>query len=155
MSTAAMLVYPDFFKVAVSGSGNHDNSIYNRWWSEKHHGVREIINEKGDTSFVYSIEKNPELAKNLKGHLLLSTGDIDNNVHPANTIRMANALIKANKRFDFLLMPGQRHGYGPMSEYFFWRMADYFSQYLLGDFSQPVDMVEMNRDEIQNPPKRS
>ena len=155
MSTAALLQYPDFFKVAVSGSGNHDNSIYNRWWSEKHHGVREIINEKGDTSFVYSIEKNPELAKNLKGHLLLSTGDIDNNVHPANTIRMANALIKANKRFDFLLMPGQRHGYGPMSEYFFWRMADYFSQYLLGDFSQPVDMVEMNRDEIQNPPKRS
>lgn len=155
MSTAALLQYPDFFKVAVSGSGNHDNSIYNRWWSEKHHGVRETISEKGDTAFVYSIEKNPDLAKNLKGHLLLSTGDIDNNVHPANTIRMANALIKANKRFDFLIMPGQRHGYGPMSEYFFWRMADYFSQYLLGDFSQPVDMVEMNRDEIQNPPKRN
>jgi dipeptidyl-peptidase-4 len=146
MSTAAMLVYPDFFKVAVSSSGNHDNSIYNRWWSEKHHGVRESISEKGDTSFAYSIEKNPELAKNLKGHLLLTTGDIDNNVHPANTIRMVNALIKANKRFDLLLLPGQRHGYGDMSEYFFWKMADYFSQYLLGDWDHPVNIVEMDRE---------
>lgn len=146
MSTAAMLVYPDFFKVAVSSSGNHDNSVYNRWWSEKHHGVKEIVNEKGDTSFVYNIEKNPELANNLKGHLLLTTGDIDNNVHPANTIRMANALIKANKRFDFFNFPGQRHGYTNMSEYFFWLLADYYSKWLIGDFSQPVDMLEMNRD---------
>ena len=149
MSTAAMLVYPDFFKVAVSSSGNHDNSVYNRWWSEKHHGVKETINEKGDTSFLYNIEKNPELAKNLKGHLLLTTGDIDNNVHPANTIRMVNALIKANKRFDFFNFPGQRHAYGDMNEYFFWLMADYYSKWLIGDFSQPVDLVEMNRDTEQ------
>lgn len=147
MSTAAMLVYPDFFKVAVSSSGNHDNRVYNRWWSEKHHGVKESISAKGDTTFTYNIETNPELAKNLKGHLLLTTGDIDNNVHPANTIRMANALIKANKRFDFLLLPGQRHAYGSMTEYFFWVMADYFSRYLMGDTTErPVDMVEMNRD---------
>ena len=146
MSTAAMLVYPDLFKVAVSSSGNHENNIYNRWWSEKHHGVREIIGEKGDTSFVYNIEKNSELAKNLKGHLLLVTGDIDNNVHPANTIRMANALIKANKRFDFVIMPGQRHGYGDMTEYFFWMMGDYYCKWLLGDFSQTVDITEMNKE---------
>jgi dipeptidyl aminopeptidase/acylaminoacyl peptidase len=146
MSTAAMLVYPDFFKVAVSSSGNHENNIYNRWWSEKHHGVKEQISDKGDTTFLYAIEKNSELAKNLKGHLLLVTGDVDNNVHPANTIRMANALIKANKRFDFVLLPGQRHAYGDMTEYFFWLMADYYSKWLLGDFSQPVDMLEMNRD---------
>lgn len=145
MSTAAMLVYPDFFKVAVSSSGNHENQIYNRWWSEKHHGVKEKITDKGDTSFVYNIEKNSTLAKNLKGHLLLATGDVDNNVHPALTIRMANALIKANKRFDFVLMPGQRHGYGDMTEYFFWMMADFYSKWLLGDFSQPVDLVEMGR----------
>ena len=74
MSTAAMLVYPDFFKVAVSSSGNHDNAIYNRWWSEKHHGVKELIGEKNDTTFLYSIENNPELAKNLKGHLMLFHG---------------------------------------------------------------------------------
>jgi len=154
MSTAAMLVYPDFFKVAVSSSGNHDNSVYNRWWSEKHHGVKELVNEKGDTSFLYTIEKNPELAKNLKGHLLLTTGDIDNNVHPANTIRMANALIKANKRFDFFNFPGQRHAYGDMTEYFFWLLADYYSKWLLGDFSQPVDLQEMNRDVEQKGEKK-
>jgi dipeptidyl-peptidase 4 len=154
MTAAAMLVYPDLYKVGVSSSGNHDNSIYNRWWSEKHHGVKEQIGEKGDTSFVYNIEKNPDLAKNLKGHLLLTTGDIDNNVHPANTIRLANALIKANKRFDLLLLPGQRHAYGDMQEYFFWRMADYFSEYLLGDKDRPVDMVEMNREVEQTGTKK-
>ena len=154
MSTAAMLVYPDFFKVAVSSSGNHENNIYNRWWSEKHHGVNEQINNNGDTSFIYAIEKNSELAKNLKGHLLLATGDIDNNVHPANTIRMANALIKSNKRFDFVLLPGQRHGYADMSEYFFWLMGDYYSKWLLGDFTQPVDMVEMNKEVQQTGNKK-
>ena len=156
MSTAAMLVYPDFFKVAVSESGNHDNSIYNRWWSEKHHGVKEIISEKGDTSFAYSIEKNPDLAKNLKGHLMLTTGDIDNNVHPANTIRVANALIRANKRFDFQILPGQRHGFGDMTEYFFWTMADYFSRYLMGDTTErPVNIDEMNREIEQSGTKGS
>lgn len=150
MSTAAMLVYPDFFKVAVSSSGNHDNAIYNRWWSEKHHGVKEMIGDKGDTSFLYSIENNADLAKNLKGHLMLSTGDIDNNVHPGNTIRVANALIKANKRFDLLLLPGQRHAYTDMTEYFFWRMADYFSRYLIGDAAdRSVDIEEMDRETPQ------
>ncbi|MDD2793027.1 MAG: DPP IV N-terminal domain-containing protein [Sediminibacterium sp.] len=147
MSTAAMLVYPDFFKVAVSSAGNHDNSVYNRWWSEKHHGVKEIISEKNDTSFVYNIDKNPELARNLKGRLLLSHGEIDNNVHPANTMRVVNALIKANKRFDMILLPTQRHGFGDMTEYFFWKMSDYFSRHLIGDNTErPVDMEEMNRE---------
>ncbi|WP_293789151.1 DPP IV N-terminal domain-containing protein [uncultured Pedobacter sp.] len=152
MSTAAMLVYPDFFKAAVSNAGNHDNSIYNRWWSEKHHGVKETISLKGDTSFKYSIDKNPDLAKNLKGHLLLMHGDVDNNVHPANSIRVANALMKAGKRFDFLIIPGQRHGFGDMTEYAFWKLADHFNKYLIGDFSEPgdVDMVEMDRDIEQN-----
>ncbi len=145
MSTAAMLVYPDFFKVAVSESGNHDNSIYNRWWSEKHHGVKEIISVKGDTTFKYSIDKNPDLAKNLKGHLLLMHGDLDNNVSPSNSIRVADALVKAGKRFDYMIVPGQRHGFGDMTEYMFWRLADYFNNYLLGDFtkSSDVDIVEM------------
>ena len=151
MSTAALLVYPDVFKVAVSSAGNHENNIYNRWWSEKHHGVQERILPSGDTTFVYQIEKNPDLAKNLKGHLMLSTGDVDNNVHPAGTIRMANALIKAGKRFEFVLLPGQRHGYGDMAEYFFWKMGDYFVAHLLGDSSPPpVDMVQMQRDKPQD-----
>ncbi len=147
MSTAAMLVYPDFFKVAVSGAGNHENNIYNRWWSERHHGVKEEVSAKGDTSFNYQIEKNTELAKNLKGKLLIVTGDIDNNVHPANSIRMVDALIKANKRFDFVLLPGQRHAFGDMTEYFFWKMADYFSEHLLGSSKiNEVDMTEINKE---------
>lgn len=146
MSTAAILTYPDFFKVAVSCSGNHDNSIYNRWWSEQHHGIREKI-EKGDTTFVYHIETNQQFAKNLKGHLLLCTGDIDDNVHPANTIRVINALIRANKRFDMLFLPGQRHGYGDMNEYFFWKLADYYSEWLMGSSKKgEVDITEMNND---------
>lgn len=150
MSTAAMLVYPDFFKVAVSSAGNHENNIYNRWWSEKHDGVKEIKDAKGNISFQYDIDKNSELAKNLKGKLLLCTGDMDNNVHPANTIRMANALIKANKRFDFFLFPGQRHGFGDMNEYFFWLRSDYFAQHLLGSAQTDTDIVPMNREKPQN-----
>jgi dipeptidyl aminopeptidase/acylaminoacyl peptidase len=147
MSTAAILVYPDIFKVAVSNAGNHDNSVYNRWWSEKHHGVKENISEKSDTSFSYMIDKNQDLAKNLKGKLLLIHGEIDNNVHPANTLRVVNALIKANKRFDMLILPTQRHGFGDMNEYWFWRTADYFSKYLLGDNTErSVDIDELNKD---------
>ncbi len=147
MSTAAILKYPDFYTAAVSCAGNHDNRIYNRWWSEQHHGILEEVSEKGDTTFRYSIKTNPEIARNLKGHLLLVHGDIDDNVHPANTIRVVNALIRANKRFDMLLLPGQRHGFGDMNEYFFWRLADYFSQHLLGESQRDrADIVQMNND---------
>ena len=104
------------------------------------------MNAEGDTTFVYKIETNPSIAKNLKGHLLLIHGDIDNNVHPGNTLRLANALIRANKRFDMLILPGQRHGFGDMTEYFFWRMADYFSRYLLGDYENSVDIPQMYND---------
>ena len=133
MSTAAILQYPDFFKAAVSCAGNHDNRIYNRWWSETHHGVKEVVSEKGDTTFVYNIKTNEEIASRLKGHLMLVHGDIDNNVHPGNTLRVADALIRAGKRFDMLLLPQQRHGFGDMDEYFYWRMVDYFSRHLLGE----------------------
>jgi len=146
MSTAAILKYPHFFKVAVSCAGNHENNIYNRWWSEKHHGVLEEITAKGDTTFKYNIDTNSELANNLSGRLLLIHGDIDNNVHPGNTLRVVNALIRANKRFDMLILPGQRHGFGDMTEYFFWRMADYYSRYLLGDYENTVDIPQMYND---------
>ena len=146
MSTAAILKYNDFFKAAVSCAGNHDNSIYNRWWSEQHHGIQEKVSQ-GDTTFVYHIDTNQELASRLKGHLMLVHGDQDNNVNPANTIRVVDALIRANKRFEFVLLPGQRHGFGDMNEYFFWRMADHYSRYLMGDPScRPVDIPELNND---------
>ena len=149
MSAAAMLVYPDFFKVAFSESGNHENNIYNRWWSESHHGVKEVFDKSGSSTFAYSIEKNSEIAKNLKGHLMLVTGDIDNNVHPASTIRLANALIRAGKRFDYFQFPGQRHGYGDMSEYCFWMRVDYFSKYLLGESQVSADIVELQTEQPQ------
>ena len=148
MTAAAMFTYPDFYKVGICSSGNHDNRIYNNWWSEKHHGITEKISSKGDTSFVYKIATNPEIASHLKGHLLLTTGDVDDNVHPANTIRVVDALIKAGKRFDLVMLPGQRHAYGDMEEYFFWRLADYYSMWLIGDFSKAaeVDMKEVSQD---------
>ena len=140
MSTAAICQYPDFFKVAVSCAGNHDNNIYNRWWSETHHGVKETVSDKGDTTFVYKIATNPEIAKNLKGHLLLVHGDIDDNVHPGNTTRVVDALIRAGKRFDMLMLPQQRHSFGDMNEYFYWRLVDYFSEHLKGQSEKFVDI---------------
>jgi hypothetical protein len=75
-----MLVYPDFFKAAVSSAGNHDNSMYNSWRSETHHGVKEEMDEDGKSTYKYDIDKNQSLAANLKGNLILITGDVDNNV---------------------------------------------------------------------------
>ena len=155
MSTAALLTYNDFFKVAVSCAGNHDNRIYNNWWSEKHHGITENITERKnkegvvemDTTFAYRISTNQELAGRLKGNLLLVTGDMDNNVHPANTIRVADALIRANKRFELLILPGDRHGFETRDEYFFWKMADFFCEHLLGESKRgEIDIKEMNND---------
>lgn len=140
MSTAAICQYPDFYKAAVSCAGNHDNRIYNRWWSETHHGVKEVVSAKGDTTFAYRIATNPGIVRQLKGHLMLVHGDIDNNVHPANTIRVVDALIRANKRFEMLFLPGQRHGFGNMDEYFYWRMVDFFSEHLKGQKESSVDI---------------
>ena len=146
ISTAAILPYNYFFKAAVSCAGNHANSIYNRWWSKQHHGIQENVS-KGDTSFVYNIKTNQEIASRLKGHLMLVHGDIDNNVNPANTIRVVNDLIKAHKRFELVILPGQRHGFGDMNDYFFWKMADWYSRWLIGDKRErPVDVIQLNND---------
>jgi dipeptidyl-peptidase-4 len=159
MSTAAILSYPDFYDVAVSSAGNHDNNIYNQWWGETHDGVAEVekkvttkkyevkdtIDKKKqevEKSFKADIEKNQDLAKNLKGHLLLVTGDIDNNVHPGNTLRVVDALIKANKRFDFMILPGQRHSFGNATAYFDRLMWYYFAEHLLGDYRTNVELLD-------------
>ena len=145
MSTAAICIYPDFYKAAVSSSGNHDNTIYNQWWGETHHGIKEV-KEKGDsvTRFEFTVPTNMELAENLKGHLLLVHGSSDKNVHPANTLRMADALIKAGKKFELVILPGQDHYYTGESQYFFERKLWYhFAKYLLGDDSCD-DFVEID-----------
>ena len=144
MSTAALCTYPDFYTAAVSSSGNHDNNIYNLWWGETHHGVKEMKKTvkdsvKGDhevSTFKSKIPTNADLARNFKGYLLLVTGDMDNNVHPGNTLRMANALIQAGKNFDLVVLPGQRHGYQARANEFYQRkMWFHFAKYLLGDSS--------------------
>ena len=86
------------------------------------------------TKFDIHIPTNAEIASNLKGRLLLVHGDMDNNVHPAGTIRLMNALIKANKRFDFMIMPGKPHGFGDMQPYFTRMMMEYFAEHLIGDY---------------------
>ena len=111
--------------------------------------MKEVTNDDGEVSFEYDIQTNSDLAANLKGHLLLTTGDIDNNVHHAGTFRMAEALIRANKRFDFFVFPGQRHGYGDMRNYWFWLRAEYFVEHLLGDTRELADITELNNEQEQ------
>ena len=90
--------------------------------------------------FEIEVPTNAELAENLKGHLLLVHGEIDNNVHPAGTIRLADALIKANKRFDMMILPGQRHGFGAYTGYFNRMRWEYFAEHLLGDYQAGADI---------------
>lgn len=148
MSTAALLTYPDFYDVAVSSAGNHDNNMYNIWWSEVHNGVkRDTVTVETDsadtdstkTTWDAEVDANPELAENLEGHLLLVHGTMDNNVHPGNTLRMADALIQEGKRFDMMMLPGKRHGFADYSEYFERMMWYYFAEHLLGDYRNNVD----------------
>lgn len=127
-STDAMLRYPDFFKVAVSGSGNHDNRSYNIYWAEKYQGLMKKDTLRKTDNFQGSANKT--MAKNLRGHLLLMHGDMDDNVHPANTIQLVDELIKANKSFDLIIAPNRNHGLN--EPYFIRRRWDYFVQYLLG-----------------------
>lgn len=95
----------------------------------------------GQTRFDIKVPTNHEIAANLKGRLLLVHGDMDNNVHPAGTIRLVNALIRANKRFELVMLPGQAHGFGNMTPYFNQKMMEWFSRYLLGDKEpEGVDM---------------
>ena len=143
MSTAALFQYPEFFKVAVSCAGNHDNNIYNRAWSEKHHGVKETTTKDDEIKFDIKVPANQELAKNMRGNLLLIHSEIDNNVHPANTMRVVNELIKAGKRFEMLIMPTQRHGFANYNEYFYWRMIDFFSIHLLGFQESGADIKDI------------
>jgi dipeptidyl-peptidase-4 len=141
MAAAAIFMYPDFYKAAVSCSGNHDNNIYNRGWGECYNGVREVEkivkdslgNERKEIEHKFSVESNATIAKNLKGHLLLVTGDMDTNVNPTHTYRVAQALIEAGKNFEMLVIPGAGHGYGSADDYFENKMFRFFAKYLIGD----------------------
>jgi dipeptidyl aminopeptidase/acylaminoacyl peptidase len=124
----AMFRYPDFFKVGISEAGNHDNREYEDDWGERYQGLL-THNAGGGTN--YDDQANQNIAKNLKGHLLLAHGTLDDNVPPYNTLLVVNELIKANKDFDLLLLPNRRHGFGN-EPYMVRRRWDYFIRYLLG-----------------------
>ena len=145
MTAAALMQYPDFYKAGWSESGNHDNNVYGNTWSEKYHGVREETQKDGTEKFIYEIDKNSELAKNLKGHLMLTTGDMDDNVSMVNTMRVADALIKANKRFEMMVYPGMRHSYMPISSYVIMARGDFFCRWLLGSSDTGTDILPLQR----------
>ena len=98
--------------------------------------------EAPKTKFEIRVPTNAELAENLKGRLLLVHGELDNNVHPANTLRLVDALIKANKRFDMLYLPGKRHAYADYQDYVNQRMMEYFAEHLLGDYQPTANLGE-------------
>ena len=127
-STDAILRHPEFFKVAVSGAGNHDNRGYYFEWGEKYQGLLNEINDSTDT---YDSQANQNLAANLKGKLLLTYGSLDDNVHPNLTLLVADELIKNNKDFDMLVLPNRNHGYA-REEYVARRTWDYFVIHLMG-----------------------
>lgn len=121
----AMLVFPEFYKVGVSISGDHDARLDKAWWNEVYQGYP--IEDD------YAAQSNVTMASRLQGRLLIEHGDIDDNVHPVETIRFADALMNANKNFDMLFVPNMYHGEsGPHAPYLIRRRWDYFVQYLLG-----------------------
>jgi dipeptidyl aminopeptidase/acylaminoacyl peptidase len=124
----AMFRYPDFFKVGISEAGNHDNREYEDDWGEKWQG---LLQKKSDGTDNYDGQANENIAKNLKGKLLLAHGTMDNNVPPYNTLLVVNELIKANKDFDLILLPNRNHGFGN-EPYMVRRRWDYFVRNLLG-----------------------
>ncbi|HUA23014.1 MAG TPA: DPP IV N-terminal domain-containing protein [Steroidobacteraceae bacterium] len=126
----AMLRYPDFFQVGVAESGNYDQRGYEGDWGEQYIGL--LQPGPGGTSN-YDSQDDQRLAANLRGHLLLMDGTTDDNVPPYLTNLLAQALIDANKDFDLVMLPNQRHMYrGAARLYAARRRWDYYVRYLLG-----------------------
>ncbi len=138
-STAGILRYPDFYKVAVSSAGNHDNRNYEDDWGEKWQGLLQtypetnpvaVSTDESSASTNYDSQANQLLAGRLEGKLLLAHGLMDSNVHPSNTLLVVQALIDAEKDFDLLLIPDAGHGFGN-SRYFMKKRWDYFVEHLI------------------------
>ena len=137
-TATAMFKYPDFFKVGISESGNHENRNYEDDWAEKWQGL--LVKNKDGTDN-YDAHANQKYAKDLKGKLLLAHGMMDDNVPPTNTLLVVDALVKANKDFDLIVFPNARHGYGEDSLYMTRRRWDYFVRNLLG--GEPPKQYEL------------
>jgi dipeptidyl-peptidase-4 len=143
-TVSAMFHFPDFFKVGWSESGNHDNRDYEDDWDERWAGL-EVIGPDGKSN--YDAHANQNYAKDLKGHLMLAHGTMDDNVPPSNTLLVVDALIKANKDFDLLLIPNAHHGYGQATQYVMRRRWDYFVKYLAGG-TPATDFVPKSYEEL-------
>ncbi|MEP6583214.1 MAG: DPP IV N-terminal domain-containing protein [Ginsengibacter sp.] len=138
-TAAAMFRYPDFFKVGISESGNHDNRNYEDDWGERYNG---LLTKSANGTDNYEAQANQVYAKNLKGKLMLAHGMMDDNVPPYNTLLVIEALEKANKDYDLVIFPNSRHGYGANSLYMMRRRWDYFVKNLLG--VQPPKEYKLN-----------
>ncbi len=132
MTTSAMLMHPDFFKVGVAMTSPNDPSVYFNLWAERYYGVEQVEDEEGTVHWESAPEGNLEVAGNLQGKLLMVYGEADDNVHPAHLFRMAQAFVEAGKRFDMLMIPGVDHGLGDW-RYLYGCIWDYFAEHLLGD----------------------
>ena len=131
----AVLEFPDFYKVAVASSADHDFRMEKDWWPEMYMGW--------PVDSLYHKVSNITMAGNLKGKLLITHGGIDENVNPSATFKLAEALIKADKEFDMLILPSQRHGYtGVHNDYFTKKQWNYFVEHLLG--TKPIWDFEWN-----------
>lgn len=128
-TAAAMFRAPDFFKVGIAESGNHDNRNYEDDWGERYQG---LLVRQGNSDN-YAAEANQTHAANLKGKLFLIHGMMDDNVPPYNTLLVADALMKAHKDFDMLMLPQARHGFGADGQYTMRRRWDYFVTHLQGN----------------------
>jgi dipeptidyl aminopeptidase/acylaminoacyl peptidase len=144
-TASAMFHFPEFFKVGWSESGNHDNRDYEDDWDERWAGL-EVIGPDGKSN--YDAQANQNWAKNLKGHLMLVHGTMDDNVPPSNTLLVVDALMKANKNFDMIMVPNVHHGYAEDSQYIMRRRWDYFVQYLAGGVP-PTDFKMTTQEEAQ------
>jgi dipeptidyl aminopeptidase/acylaminoacyl peptidase len=138
-TAAAMFQAPDFFKVGISESGNHDQRNYEDDWGERYHG---LLVRTGATDN-YTAEANQTHAGKLKGKLFLIHGMMDDNVPPYNTLLVVDALMKANKDFDLIMLPQARHGFGADGAYIMRRRWDYFVQHLQGNV--PPKEYQMGR----------
>ena len=130
----AIMKHPEFYKVAVSSAGNHDHRVAKAWWPELYMDY--------PSGRQYAEQSNMKLVENLEGQLLIAHGNMDDNVHPAETYRLADALIKAGKSFDMLIMPGKDHGGIYSSEYFIKKRWNYFVEHLLG--AEPLRHYKIN-----------
>ena len=128
-TASAMFNYPEFYKVGISESGNHDSRNYEDDWAERYVGLL-TVDEEGKSN--YDDQANALLAENLQGKLMLAHGGLDDNVPPYNTYLVVDALIKANKDFDLVIFPNARHGYGQDSSYMMRKRWDYFVTHLMG-----------------------